>query len=130
MVRLWLPARGGPLGTPHPSCWPPGRERAQRLHWRQEGLGTEGSRGRSPGGDARLQSRAKQSRTGGRAAHGMMLAHPNQQGQLIQSHCHVPWPHREGMPCQHRSPQGLPGAQASLGAFILMSTTWLFFLQP
>lgn len=59
-----------------------------------------------------------------------MLVCPNQQGQLMQSYCFVLQPCREGTPCQHHSPQGLPGTQASLGAFILMSTTWLFLLQP
>lgn len=85
-----------------------------------------GSHGKSLSGEVLLQSRgrAKQSRTVVPTARTVMLSHPSQQGQLMQSHCHVLWPHK------HLCPQGLPDTQASFGAFILMSTTWLFFLQP
>lgn len=41
------------------------------------------------GGPAAEQDRAKQSRTGVHAAHTVMLSHPSQQGQLMQSQCHV-----------------------------------------
>jgi len=116
MARLWLPAQGGPSQHLPPRLWLPGREWAQRLRWRQEGLGAEGSRGVT-WGDAPMRSRgrAEQSRTGGHAARGVTLAHPNQQGQLTQSRHHVPWPHGGGRPAS-TAPLGVcRGASGFIG---------------
>lgn len=135
VARLWVPARGGP--SQHPGCCPQAGNGHRGCTGGRRGWGQRAAmRGWGGGGvtrrDAlpRSRGRAKQNKTGGRAARGVMPACPNQQGQLMQSCRPVPRPRGEGTPHQHCSCQGLPGAQASLGAFILMSTTWLFFLQP